>query len=95
MDIAWFRDLIICISGLVVAAVFVFIAILAYSFYKREKRVLDSIEEASKAVYGIAATVGERMISPVVQMMSIIQGVRQGIEVVNKLFKKEEGGKDG
>ncbi len=95
MDIAWFRDLIICISGLVVTAVFVFVAILAYSFYKREKRVLDSIEETSKAVRGIAATVAERMINPVGQMMAIIQGVRQGIDVVNKLFKRDEGGKDG
>ena len=34
MDIEWFRDLVICVSGVVATVVFVIIAILSYSFYK-------------------------------------------------------------
>ena len=104
MDIEWFRDLVICVSGVVATVVFVIISILSYSFYKGIKRVLDSVEITSTAVNEIASdvrcvkdgiiNVKEEMMSPIVRMIAIIQGVSQGIEVVNKFFKKEKGGRN-
>ena len=110
MDIAWFRDLVICISGLVAIILFVFIAVLAYSFYRRSSSlmdsmhsicqrsnsILDSVEATTSTVRGIVCNVRDDLVSPVVQVMAIVQGVRQGIDMVNKFFKKkEEGGENG
>jgi hypothetical protein len=44
MDIGWFRDLVICIWGLVSTLLLVFVGILSYLLYRRTKYVLDSID---------------------------------------------------
>ena len=44
MSIDWFRDLIICITGLVTTVVLIFIAVLFYSLYKRTKTILDAMQ---------------------------------------------------
>ena len=110
MDIAWFRDLIICISGLVSIVVLIFIAVLSYSFYRkagsvidsmssfyrRTGSVLDSIEATSATMKGVVCSVRDEMVSPMVQVLAIVQGIRQGINIANKFFrKKEEGGENG
>ena len=97
MGIEWYRDLIICLSGVVAIVVLVFIAILSYSSYRKITQVFNSIKDTSTAVRGIASDVREEIISPVAQVMAIIQGVRQGISMANQFFKKsqQEGGKHG
>ena len=95
MDINWFRDLIICILGLVATGVLIFIAVLLYSFYHRTKSILDSIETSSRTIQGITSYVGSEVAKPLIQVVALIQGIRQGIDTVSKFFKKQEGGKDG
>jgi len=99
MSIEWLRDVIICFSGLVVTGVLIVIAVVVYSFYRRVKAVLDSVEAASTnikttsaTVQGIASCVGDEVVKPVAQVVAVIQGVRQGIDTISKLFKKEGGG---
>jgi len=99
MEIAWFRDLVICIFGLVAAIVIIFLAVLSYVCYKKIKRILDSAESVSESAQGIVSdvresidTIKEEAMSPVIQLMAVIQGVRQGIEVFHRFFKKDEGG---
>ena len=99
MEIAWFRDLVICILGLVSVIVIIFLAVLSYVCYKKVKRVLESAESVSDAAKGIVIdvresidTIKEEALSPLIQFMAIVQGVRQGMEVFNKFFKKDEGG---
>jgi len=101
MEIAWFRDLVICIFGLVAAIVVIFLAVLSYICYKKIKRVLESAESVSVSAKGIVSdvresidTVKEEAMSPLIQLMAIVQGVRQGMEVFNRFFKKDEGGSD-
>jgi hypothetical protein len=48
MDIAWFRDLVICISGLVVTLVVIFIAVLAYLLYNKARSVMDLVSRFFK-----------------------------------------------
>jgi hypothetical protein len=109
MDIGWFRDLVICIWGLV-ATVVIFLAVLSYSLYRRTRSVLnsveavsnraasvvDSVEAISKAIRDIVAYVGDEVVRPVIQVTALVQGIRQGIDAIGRLFRKreQEGGGD-
>jgi uncharacterized membrane protein len=100
MDIGWFRDLVICISGLVATAVVIFIAILAYLIYKRTKPILDSMQSASATIQEITSSVKEEIMKPIVNFAALIRGIAQGIELATKIFKREEkeeqeGGRNG
>lgn len=96
MDIGWFRDLVICIWGLVSTLLLVFVGILSYLLYRRTKYVLDSIEATSSTIYRVFSQVEDEIVKPVVQVMSLIQGIRQGIDLIARFFKKQqqEGGSD-
>jgi len=73
MSIEWLRDLIIIIAGIVTIGVLIFIAVLAYSIYRRMKPMLDVISTFSK------------LMAPLVAM---VQGIRQGIATFMEFFKK-------
>jgi hypothetical protein len=97
MDIAWFRDLVICISGLVVTLVVIFLAVLAYLLYSKARSLMDSIKATSATLNEITSAVRDEIVRPVLQWASLIRGVLQGIDLVSRFFKKEEqeGGRDG
>jgi hypothetical protein len=97
MDIAWFRDLVICISGLVVTLVVIFIAVLAYLLYNKARSLMDSIKATSATINEISSAVRDEIVKPVLQWVTLIKGVFQGIDLVSRFFKKEEqeGGRDG
>ena len=95
MGIEWFRDLFICIFGLVAAVVFIFIAVLLFKIYRRGKTILDSMKTTAKTIQGISSYTGDEVIKPLMQIAAIIQGIRQGIEAISKLFKKHKGGENG
>ena len=88
MSIEWFRDLVICIFGLIAAGALIFIAVLSYSCYRRTKPILDSIQATSVTIQGISSYVRDEMARPLVEVVAIIQGVRQGVDLVTKLFKR-------
>ncbi len=94
MSIDWFRDLVISISGLVAIVVLIFAAVLFYSLYHRARSILDSMKVTSTTIQGITSYIGDEVLKPVVKVSAFAQGVRQGIDVISKFFKKEEGGKD-
>ena len=97
MDIGWFRDLVICISGLVVTVVVIFIAVLAYLLYNKIRAVLDSMKATSAILHEITSTVKDEVVKPAVQFATLIRGIAQGIELASKFFKKgeQEGGCNG
>jgi hypothetical protein len=97
MDIGWFRDLVICISGLVITVVVIFIAVLAYLLYSKIRPVLDSMKATSATIHEITSTVKDEVVKPVLQFVTLIRGIAQGIELASRLFKKEEkeGGCNG
>jgi len=94
MGIDWFRDLVICIVGLVAAGVLIFVTVLLFSLYRRIKVILDSVKTTSKTIQCLSSYVGDEVVKPVIELAAIIQGVRQGIDTVGRLFKKKEGGKN-
>jgi hypothetical protein len=97
MDIGWFRDLVICISGLVITVVVIFIAVLAYLLYSKMRPILDSMKATSATLQEITTTVKDEVVKPVLQFVTLIRGIAQGIELASRLFKKEEkeGGCNG
>ena len=95
MNIEWFRDLIICIGGVVATGVLIFIAVMLYSLYHRTRSIVDSIEAAAKTMRGISSYAGDEVAKPLIQIAALVQGIRQGINTVSKIFKKQEGGRDG
>ena len=97
MDIGWFRDLVICIWGLAMTVVVIFIAVLAYLLYSKISPVLDSMKATSATLHEITSTVKDEVVKPVVQFATLIRGITQGIELASKLFRREEkeGGCNG
>ncbi len=93
MSIDWFRDLSISIFGLVAAGVLIFLAVLSYSLYHRVRSILDSIETTSRTIQGFSSYVRDEVAKPVIEVMALVQGIRQGIDTVSKFFRKSEGGR--
>ena len=89
MSIEWFRDLVICIWGLVTTGVLIFVAVLSYSLYRRTRPIIDSIKATSTTIQGISSYVGGEVVKPLIEVGAIIQGIRQGIDMVTKIFKKQ------
>jgi len=94
MSIDWFRDLVMCIFGLVATGVFIFVAVLSYSLYRRTRSILDSIKTTSRTIQGISSYVADEAVKPVTQVVALIQGIRQGIDAIREIFRKKEGGKN-
>ena len=94
MSIDWFRDLIIIISGLVVAGVLIFIAMLLYSLYRKTSSILNSMQATSTTIQRVSSYIRDEVVKPVIEVVALVQGIRQGIDTITKFFKKEEGGKD-
>jgi len=90
MDIGWFRDLVICISGLVITVVVIFIAVLAYLLFSKMRPVLNSMKATSATLQEITSTVKDEVVKPAVQFATLIRGIAQGIELVSRFFKREE-----
>ena len=94
MSIEWFRDLIISICGLVATGVLIFLAMLSYSLYRRIKPIPESIKITCRTIQGISAYAGGKVAKPLIEVAAIIEGIRQGINMVTKFAKKKEGKRD-
>jgi len=88
MGIDWFRDLFICIFGLVATVVLIFITVLLFLLYRRVRAILDSVKATSKTIQGVSSYVGDEVVKPVIELAAIIQGIRQGVNTICKVFKK-------
>lgn len=88
MGIEWFRDLSITILGFVASAALIFIAILSYRLYRSLNSTILQFKAVGKIAYDTVALVQDS-IKPTLSIMTMIQAVRAGFEVVSKMFKKE------
>ena len=104
MGIEWYRDLVICVMGIITIAALIFIAILVFSLYKKIKlltnkintlsdkanTVVDNLQSTTQNVQGIVADFRGTISSPLTQICAIATGIRQGIKLVTRLFTKQE-----
>jgi len=93
VGIDWFRDLVLCVFGLVATGVFIFIAVLLFLLYRRVRAILDSVKATSRTIQDVTSYVGDEVVKPVIEVAAIIQGIRQGIDTIGKFFKKGERGR--
>jgi NADH:ubiquinone oxidoreductase subunit 6 (subunit J) len=89
MSIEWFRDLIIVIYGFLGIIVLIFIVILVILVYKKTRVVLNSIQNTADDVKQVVDTIKTEFVDPLVQIMAVVQGVKQGLSVISKLFRKD------
>lgn len=94
MTIDWFRDLVICIFGLVLIGVSIFITVIIFLLYRRVSAILDSIKSITGTIQMISSAV-EGVVKPVIQIMTTVVGMLRGFDMASKLFKKKEVKKDG
>lgn len=93
-EIKLYRDLIICISGVIVSTAIIFATVLLYILYRRAKAALVALEATISTLRQISTSVKDEVIEPVVRLVSLVRGVLGGIDFVAKFFQKKEGGND-
>ena len=93
MDIAWFRDLIICITGVVAIVLLILLTVLVVTIYRKSKSILRSVEDTSKNLQEIVSVLREKIFTPFAEMGTFIHGISKAIGAINKIFRKKEGGK--
>lgn len=93
MDIAWFRDLIICISGIVAIVVLILFAVLMVTIFRKSKSVLRSVEATSKNLQEISSVLRDKIFTPFAEMGTFIHGISKVMESINRTFRKKKGGK--
>ena len=93
MDMAWFRDLVICISGISAIVVLVLLTVLSITIYRKSKTVLRSLEVTSNNLQDISSVLREKFIAPFAEIGTFIHGISKIFESINKTFGKKKGGK--
>ena len=94
MSIEWFRDLVICIFGVMATVAIILITIFVVSLYRKSRNVLQSVEATSNNIQEITSSLRKKFISPIAGMGAIIQVIYKGIEAIDKIFGKKKGGKN-
>ncbi len=90
MSIEWFSDLVICIFGLAVTVAVIFLAVLAFLFYRRLRPVLDSLKATTKTVENLSSCVEVEVAGPLAQVAAFVQGIRQAVSLVRGFTKRKE-----
>lgn len=93
MDIAWYRDLVICVWGLVFTVVVILFGVLACLLYVRVRAILNSVRATSANVHEISTAVKDEIVGPLASIGAIIKGISEGIDVFSRFFRKKEGEK--
>jgi len=81
MNIEWFRDLVICIFGIIGMIALTLISVIALLFYNKANKVMDSIQHTADSFRG-------DLINPLVQIMAAVQGIRQVTSLINNFINK-------
>jgi len=85
MGIEWFRDLSLTILGFVTTIVLIFAAILIYRLYRKADTTLRLAKSASKIAFDTVTLVQQ---SPLIIILSLVQGIRGGFKGIRKMFQK-------
>lgn len=93
-DLELARDIVICISGIVVTVTVVFVTVLIYLLYKKAKAVLAMLETLSSTAYQMSVTVKEELVEPLLRFTALIRGIMGGIDFITKIFQKREDSSD-
>ena len=88
MDMAWYRDLVICVWGVVATLAVIMVCVLSFLLYRKLRPILNTLEATSNTINDITSTVKDEVVAPVVQIAALIKGINQGIDLVSSIFRK-------
>lgn len=89
MTLDWLRDLIIVICGIAGTLIAVFVTVLIFRLYRQLKEITGSAKTAVKDVQSTWSFLSDTVVQPVIQVTSLIQGIRQAINAVTKRATRE------
>ena len=90
MSIEWFRDLVLCIFGLSVTVVVLFIGALVFICWRRVSPIIDSVKKTTSTVENLTSTVEEQVAEPLAKVAAFVQGARQAVSLVSGFRKNKE-----
>ncbi|MFO7772939.1 MAG: hypothetical protein R6V59_03205 [Dehalococcoidia bacterium] len=88
MDVQLIRDLVIIISGIVVAVAAIFVAVTMASVSRKVNDFLKSAKTATMKLEALATIADDELRTPILQAARFIQGIALGISEISKIFKK-------
>ena len=88
MDMAWYRDSVICVWGVVATLAVIMVGVLSFLLYRKLRPILNTLEATSNTINDITSTVKDEVVAPVVQVAALIKGISQGIDLVSSIFRK-------
>jgi hypothetical protein len=90
VDIAWLRDLIIVIYGilgiLLAVPLFIFIII----FYRKIKQILETVENTTTEAKEVIGTLKNEFVSPLSKIMIVFQTIKQTATLVSEFINKQK-----
>ncbi len=95
MDIAWLRDLVIVIYGLLSILILIVIAFLLLAIFRRVRVILDSVKVTTENIECISAMARHEVAVPIVQVASLIQVVTKTLEAIRGVGKTKKEAKHG
>ena len=90
MDIAWFRDLVICVFGLGATVAVIIFVVLAFILFFKVKPILESVRKTTKTVENLSSCVEEQVAGPLAQVVAFVQGIRQAVGLFGRFTKSKE-----
>jgi len=103
MEMAWLRDLILIITGVIEILILIIIGVLAFTIYRRIKKVGNSVEKISDSVQEVISSVKvttdsvasmssfarTEMAEPLTVTAGLLQGVLKGLNAILGIFKRK------
>ena len=93
MNIEFLRDLVIVIDGFLLLLVLIIFTILVLILFKHIVSIVRSVRTVTRAIEDTVNRVNE-LSNPVLKLVAMFTGVRNGINAVMKVFKKRRRKKD-
>jgi hypothetical protein len=89
MDIAWFRDLVIVVCGIMSFLVLAAILIMMVALFRRFSGIMDSLKVTAKNIEELSISARNEIISPLARIGAIIKGISRGVEAVSGIFRRK------
>jgi hypothetical protein len=95
MSLAELRDLFIVIFSLVGIGATILFSILLLLVFRKIRSILDSGRQTLGNVRNMSSMVSDNIVKPLVSISSFLQGLRQALEFISRVAKREEGKRSG
>ena len=89
MNIAWFRDLIIIVCGIISIGVLITLFVMIIALSRRFGGMMNSLNRAIKNLEEITSFARKEIAAPLAQIGGVIQGISKGMEAISGIFRRK------